>query len=55
MGLRSLSIRLAIENTGTMRQVRRLGAGTEFSELRYYSTSDHLIERYLQLKARSLL
>lgn len=40
MGLKSLSIRLAIENTGTMRQIRRLGQGTEFSELREYSTGD---------------
>lgn len=40
IGLRSLSIRLAIENTGTMRQARRLGQGTEFTELREYSTGD---------------
>ncbi|NEO26659.1 MAG: DUF58 domain-containing protein, partial [Kamptonema sp. SIO4C4] len=40
IGLRSLSIRLAIQNTGTMRQLRRLGQGTEFSELRDYSTGD---------------
>ncbi|MGD2182359.1 DUF58 domain-containing protein [Lusitaniella coriacea] len=40
IGLRSLSIRLAVENTGTMRQARRLGQGTEFTELREYSTGD---------------
>ncbi|MEC4986147.1 MAG: DUF58 domain-containing protein [Oscillatoria sp. PMC 1068.18] len=40
IGLRSLSIRLALENTGTMRQARRLGQGTEFTELREYGTGD---------------
>ncbi len=40
VGLRSLSIRLALENTGTMRQKRRLGMGTEFSELREYGIGD---------------
>lgn len=40
MGLKALSIRLAIENTGTMRQLRRLQQGTEFSELREYNTGD---------------
>jgi uncharacterized protein (DUF58 family) len=40
VGLRSLSIRLTLENTGTMRQARRLGAGTEFSELREYGVGD---------------
>ena len=40
IGLRSLSIRLALENTGTMRQSRRLGTGTEFSELREYGIGD---------------
>lgn len=40
VGLRSLSIRLTLENTGTMRQARRLGAGTEFSELREYGIGD---------------
>ncbi|MEC4891534.1 MAG: DUF58 domain-containing protein [Oscillatoria sp. PMC 1051.18] len=40
IGLRSLSIRLALENTGTMRQVRRLGQGTEFAELREYGIGD---------------
>ena len=40
LALRELSVRLALENTGTMRQARRLGAGTEFSELREYRTGD---------------
>lgn len=41
-GLRSLSIRLTLQNTGTMRQMRRLGMGTEFAELREYSQGDDL-------------
>jgi uncharacterized protein (DUF58 family) len=40
VGLRSLSIRLTLENTGTMRQARRLGTGTEFAELREYGIGD---------------
>lgn len=40
LALRSLSLRLAIENTGTMRQARRLGQGTEFAELREYRIGD---------------
>jgi uncharacterized protein (DUF58 family) len=40
IGLRSLSIRLALENTGTMRQMRRSGMGTEFAELREYGIGD---------------
>ncbi|MGK7961761.1 DUF58 domain-containing protein [Crocosphaera sp.] len=36
MGLRSLLIRLSVENTGTMNFRRRLFQGTEFSELREY-------------------
>ncbi len=42
VGLRSLSIRLTLENTGTMRQARRLGIGTEFTELRDYNQGDDL-------------
>lgn len=41
-GLRSLSIRLTLQNTGTMRQMRRLGMGTEFAELREYGQGDDL-------------
>lgn len=40
IGLRFLSIRLAIQNTGTVRQLRRLGQGTEFAELREYGVGD---------------
>ncbi len=41
VGLRSLTIRLALQSTGTMRQrMRRLGNGTEFAELREYSIGD---------------
>ncbi|MGB7444301.1 MAG: DUF58 domain-containing protein [Coleofasciculaceae cyanobacterium] len=42
VGLRSLSIRLSLENTGTMRQKRRLGTGTEFAELREYGVGDDI-------------
>ncbi len=40
LGLRSLSIRLALQNTGSIKRSQRLGMGTEFSELREYSTGD---------------
>ncbi|HAA32281.1 MAG TPA: DUF58 domain-containing protein [Cyanobacteria bacterium UBA8553] len=40
IGLRSLSIRLTLQNTGTMRQARRIGIGTEFAELREYGIGD---------------
>jgi uncharacterized protein (DUF58 family) len=40
IGLRSLSIRLTLQNTGTMKRVQRLGMGTEFAELREYSVGD---------------
>ena len=40
VGLRSLSIRLTLQNTGTMRQARRIGIGTEFAELREYGIGD---------------
>ncbi|MGK7943662.1 MAG: DUF58 domain-containing protein [Microcystaceae cyanobacterium] len=49
VGLRSLSIRLTLENTGTMRQARRLGIGTDFSELREYRQGDDL--RFMDWKA----
>lgn len=42
ISLRSLSIRLSLENTGAMRQARRLGTGTEFAELREYSTGEDI-------------
>jgi uncharacterized protein (DUF58 family) len=40
IGLRSLSIRLALQSTGAVRQTRRLGIGTEFAELREYAVGD---------------
>lgn len=40
LGLRELSIRLTLQNTGTMRQNRRQGIGTEFAELREYRLGD---------------
>jgi len=40
IGLRALSVRLALQSTGTLRQTRRLGVGTEFSELRTYGVGD---------------
>ena len=49
LALRSLSIHLALENTGSMRQARRRGLGTEFAELREYQQGDDL--RYIDWKA----
>ncbi len=40
IGLRSLSIKLALQATGRIRQAKRLGLGTEFAELREYATGD---------------
>ena len=40
VGLKSLSIRLALQSTGAMRQARKRGIGTEFSELREYNIGD---------------
>lgn len=40
LGLRSLSIRLTLQNTGNMKRAQRLGMGTEFAELREYSIGD---------------
>ena len=48
-GLRSLSIRLTLESTGTMRQAKRLGRGTEFAELREYRQGEDI--RFLDWKA----
>jgi uncharacterized protein (DUF58 family) len=42
VGLRSLTIRLTLESTGTLRQARQLGQGTEFAELREYSRGDDI-------------
>lgn len=40
IGLRALSIRLTLQNTGNMKRAQRLGMGTEFAELREYSPGD---------------
>lgn len=40
IGLRELSVRLAIQTTGNIRKTRRAGMGTEFTELREYYTGD---------------
>ncbi|MEM6520725.1 MAG: DUF58 domain-containing protein [Cyanobacteria bacterium P01_D01_bin.71] len=49
VGLRSLSIRLAIQSTGNVRQRKRLGIGTEFAELREYAIGDD--PRFIDWKA----
>ncbi|MBD0335063.1 MAG: DUF58 domain-containing protein [Cyanobacteria bacterium Co-bin13] len=49
IGLRQLSIRLALQSTGTLRQQRRLGVGTEFAELREYDMGDD--PRFIDWKA----
>ncbi len=40
ISLRALTIKLALESAGAIRQRRRLGMGTEFAELRDYRTGD---------------
>jgi uncharacterized protein (DUF58 family) len=40
VGLKEVSIRLTLQNAGTMRQARRFGIGTEFAELREYGIGD---------------
>ena len=42
IGLRSLSIKLTLGNTGAMRQARKLGNGTEFAELKQYNQGDDI-------------
>jgi uncharacterized protein (DUF58 family) len=49
LGLRQLSIKLTLLNTGTMRQSRRMGIGTEFAELREYRMGDD--PRFIDWKA----
>ncbi len=49
IGLRSLTIKLAIQSTGSIRQARRLGVGTEFTELREYAVGDD--PRFIDWKA----
>jgi uncharacterized protein (DUF58 family) len=40
MALRSLTLKLTLSNAGALRQKRRLGMGTEFTELRDYNAGD---------------
>jgi uncharacterized protein (DUF58 family) len=40
IGLRSLSIKLTLQNTGNLKRAQRIGMGTEFAELREYNTGD---------------
>jgi uncharacterized protein (DUF58 family) len=40
LGLRALTIRMALQSAGALRQKRRIGIGTEFTELRDYSMGD---------------
>lgn len=49
MGLRSLSIRLTLQSSGSIRKVRQMGIGTEFAELRNYRVGDDL--RFIDWKA----
>jgi uncharacterized protein (DUF58 family) len=49
VGLRSLTIRLTLQSSGSIRQSRRMGVGTEFAELRNYRTGDDL--RFIDWKA----
>ncbi|MEL6580390.1 MAG: DUF58 domain-containing protein [Cyanobacteria bacterium J06621_12] len=42
IGLRELAVRLSIENSGAMRQARRMGNGTEFAELREYRAGEDI-------------
>ncbi|HEY9296591.1 MAG TPA: DUF58 domain-containing protein, partial [Phormidium sp.] len=49
LGLGQLTIKLTLQNTGTMRQSRRMGMGTEFAELREYRMGDD--PRFVDWKA----
>ena len=42
IGLRSLSIRLTLGNTGAMRRANKFGSGTEFAELKQYNRGDDI-------------
>lgn len=42
IGLRSLTIRLTLGNSGAMRQAKKLGNGTEFAELKQYNQGDDI-------------
>jgi uncharacterized protein (DUF58 family) len=49
VGLRSLTIRLTLQSSGSIRQSRKTGIGTEFAELRNYRSGDDL--RFIDWKA----
>lgn len=49
LALRQLSIRLTLQNSGSIRQARRMGIGTEFAELREYRLGDD--PRFIDWKA----
>jgi len=49
VGLRSLSVKLAIQSTGNMRQRQRVGIGTDLAELREYAIGDD--PRFIDWKA----
>lgn len=49
IGLRSLSIRLTLQSSGSIRKIRQTGIGTEFAELRNYRIGDDL--RFIDWKA----
>jgi uncharacterized protein (DUF58 family) len=49
IGLRELSLRLTLQTGGNIRKARRMGMGTEFTELRDYSIGDDL--RFVDWKA----
>jgi uncharacterized protein (DUF58 family) len=53
IGLNQLSIKLAMQSTGTLKQKRRLGVGTEFAELREYGVGDD--PRFIDWKATARL
>lgn len=53
IGLHQLSVKLALQSTGTLKQRRRLGVGTEFAELREYGIGDDL--RFIDWKATARL
>jgi uncharacterized protein (DUF58 family) len=53
VGLNQLSVKLALQSTGLLKQKRRLGVGTEFAELREYGLGDD--PRFIDWKATARL
>lgn len=53
VSLRQLSVKLALQATGSLKQKRRMGVGTEFAELREYGTGDD--PRFIDWKATARL